>query len=286
MPPTLHASFRHVRVVSETEVEEALLPADVVALVERALSSPAGAEATADVAGRRITPAAGVALADELGGVLAAARGQSVDGAVLCVFGPDARPLAVVEAHWLTRLTAAAAAAAAVRRIAPAQPDRAAVIGAGPLARAAVRCLEDALGLEVRHGGPAEAQRLVRDVQVVVTAARTRDPVVRDDWLADGTTVAALGAVAPGERELDYRTLMRASLILCDSCTEARRRSADLIETVAAGHLDWLEVHELGEAFRGELEELVRPADVVVYKGIGSPGLVLAAAAPLLTSAT
>jgi ornithine cyclodeaminase len=286
MPRTLHASFPPVRVVSEAEVEGALRPVDVVAAVERALSAAAEPEATAEVAGRRIMPAAGVSVAGELGGVLATARGQAADGAALCVFGPDARPLAVIEAHWLTRLSAAAAAAAAVRRVAPSPPARAAVIGSGPLARAVAGCLQDALGLDVRHGPPSEAQRLVRDVQVVVTAARTRDPVVRDDWLAEGTMVAALGAVAPGERELDYRTLVRASLVLCDSCAEARRRSADLIETVEAGHLDWLEVHELAEAFRGELEELVRPADVVVYKGIGSPALVLAAAAPLLTSAT
>jgi ornithine cyclodeaminase len=275
-----------MRCVSEEEVEDALPAAGVVAAVAAALAGGGAVVSAAPDAGDGIvTGRAQIAVSGQTVGVLAGATSRTGDGSVLTVFDAGGRPLACIAANWLTRITAAAAATVAIRTVAPRPPAVAAVIGSGPLARAAVLCLDEVLGVTPRHGPPRDAQRLARDADVVVTATRARDPVVRDDWLSEGTLVAALGATGPDERELDYRTLVRAALVLCDSAAEARRRSADLIETVAAGHLDWLEVHELAEAVSGDLEELVRPADVVVYKGLGSAALVLAAAAPLITSA-
>jgi ornithine cyclodeaminase len=272
-----------MRFVTEAEVEATLTAAGVVADVEAALGRGAVPESAAtEIADARLGGWAEIALDGGRLGVLAAAAGSRASGRVLIVTGPDGEPEAAIEAAWLTRLTAAAGAVAALRRVAPVAPGVAAVIGGGNLGRAVATCLEEVLQLEPRRGELRDAQRLARGAAVVVTATRARDPVVRDDWLGEGTLVAALGATRPGERELDYRTLVRASLVLCDSAAAARRRSADLIETVAGGHLDWLEVHDLAEAVRGELEELVRPADVVVYEGVGSAALTLAAATPLL----
>lgn len=275
-----------MRCVPDAEVAAALDPAGVVARVERALAAADARPAVGAATDGERSGMAQVAIGDGSVAVLATAGTRSADGAVLTIFEPDGRPLLCVEASWLTRIAAAAAAVVAIRLVAPRQPAVAAVIGGGSLARAVVGCVEAVLGLTPRQGGWRDAQRLAAGADVVVTAARSRDPVLRDDWLAGGSLVAALGATRPDQRELDYRTLVRASLVLCDSVAEARQRSADLIETVESGHLDWLEVHDLGEAVRGDLEELVRPADVVVYKGLGTAALALAAAAPLITSAT
>jgi ornithine cyclodeaminase/alanine dehydrogenase len=94
--------------------------------------------------------------------------------------------------------------------------------------------------------------------------------------------VLALGATRPDQRELDYRTIVRAATVITDAPDEAQLRAADLSETVATGHLDWLEVHGLDELERGELMPLRRPDDVTVYKGVGTARLALAVAAPLL----
>ena len=70
--------------------------------------------------------------------------------------------------------------------------------------------------------------------------------------------------------------------MITDAPVEARLRAADLAETVATGHLDWLEVHALDELERGELQPLRRPEDVTIYKGVGTARLALAVALPLL----
>ena len=63
--------------------------------------------------------------------------------------------------------------------------------------------------------------------------------------------------------------LDRATFVCCDSIEQARIESADLIEPVAHGVLDWLEVHELHEVVAGEVAGRSSDADVVVFKSNG-----------------
>ena len=64
-----------------------------------------------------------------------------------------------------------------------------------------------------------------------------------------------------------------------DSREQARLESGDLIEPVAQGLLDWLEVHELQDVVAGELNGRESDEDVVVFKsnGIAAWDVVLAA---------
>ena len=72
-----------------------------------------------------------------------------------------------------------------------------------------------------------------------------------------------------------------ASLVCCDSLAQARIESADLIEPVERGVLDWLEVHELQEVVAGELPGRQSPDDIIVFKsnGIAAWDVAIAAAA-------
>ena len=62
--------------------------------------------------------------------------------------------------------------------------------------------------------------------------------------------------------------LERATFVCCDSREQARLESGDLIDPVAQGVLDWLEVHELHEVVAGELRASVDD-DIVVFKSNG-----------------
>ena len=58
--------------------------------------------------------------------------------------------------------------------------------------------------------------------------------------------------------------------------------SADLIEPVESGVLDWLEVHELHEVVAGELPGRQSPDDIVVFKSNGIAAWDIAAAAKVV----
>jgi ornithine cyclodeaminase/alanine dehydrogenase-like protein (mu-crystallin family) len=93
--------------------------------------------------------------------------------------------------------------------------------------------------------------------------------VLRGDWLGEGALVCAIGANDPGARELDNVVLERATFVCCDSREQAELESGDLIEPVASGALDWLEVHELHEVVAGEVAGRSSQRDIVVFKSNG-----------------
>jgi alanine dehydrogenase len=51
---------------------------------------------------------------------------------------------------------------------------------------------------------------------VIVTTTPSRTPVVKDEWVHEGTHINAIGADAPGKEELDPLILKRAMVIVDD----------------------------------------------------------------------
>jgi len=115
----------------------------------------------------------------------------------------------------------------------------------------------------------ADEQRDVGTQDVVVAATTSRDPVLRGDWLAPGALVCAIGANDPGARELDNGVLERAAFVCCDSREQSMLESGDLIDPVAHGVLDWLEVHELHEVVTGDVAGRQAEDDIVLFKSNG-----------------
>lgn len=211
--------------------------------------------------------------------------------------------VAVLEADWLGRLRTGAASAVAAKHLAREDATTLGVIGCGGQAETQVACIRAALPRieqvvaycrternlrEFCERVGAEAGESHRDAaaqDVVVTITTSRDPVLRGEWLKPGALVCAAGANNGRSRELDNVVLERASLVCCDWLEQAKLESADLIEPVESGVLDWLEVHELHEIVGGELPGRQSPDDIVVFKSNGLAVWDIAAAAAVVESA-
>ena len=217
---------------------------------------------------------------------------------VVVLFAAD-RPeaVALVEADRLGRLRTGAASGVAAKHLAREGASSLGVIGCGDQAESQVACIRAALpGIErvvaycrternlrsfcERVGAePGESHRDAAAQDIVVTITTSRDPVLRGEWLSPGALVCAAGANNGTSRELDNVVLERASLVCCDLLEQARLESADLIEPVETGVLDWLEVHELHEVVAGELPGRQSGEDIVVFKSNGLAAWDIAAAA-------
>jgi len=214
------------------------------------------------------------------------------------LFRVDAPELvAVLEADRLGQLRTGAASGVAARHLAHAGASSLGVIGCGWQADTQVACVRAALpGLErvvaycrteerlrafcERHDAlPGESHRDAAECDVVVTVTTSPDPVLRGEWLRDGALVCAVGANDGRRRELDNVVLERATFVCCDSLEDARLESADLVEPVDKGVLDWLEVHELQEVVAGETSGRQAVDDIVVFKSNGLAAWDVAAAA-------
>ena len=280
--------------LTESDVTELASPADAVEVVEACFRRLAAGQVQ-NAPRRRLSLREG-ALADmaasdlELGfagGKLYTATPEGT-AFVVCLFETDGpRLAAVIEADHLGRLRTGAASAVAARYLARADASTLGILGCGWQAETQVACMRAALpGIEEvvaycrtperlaafcdRVGATAgESHREAGSQDVIVTVTTSRDPVLRGEWLPPGAFVAAVGANVPSRRELDNAVLERASFVCCDSVETARIESGDLIEPVAAGVLDWLEVHELQEVVAGEVPGRQSSSDIVVFKSNG-----------------
>ena len=276
----------------ESDVESLVTPADAVEAVEGSFRRMGQGEV--EIVPRRRLRLEDGTLADmaasDSGLGLAGAKvySASADGAsfVVCLFDSSGL-VAVIEADALGRLRTGAASGVAARHLARASARSLGVIGCGYQAETQVSCIRAALPeleqvvafcrtpqhLEEFCGRvgaePAESHREAAEQDVVVTITSSRDPVVRGEWLRPGALVVAAGANHASRRELDNVVLERAAFVCCDWLEQARIESGDLIEPVAAGALDWLEVHELHEVVSHEVQGRQSDADIVVFKSNG-----------------
>jgi ornithine cyclodeaminase/alanine dehydrogenase-like protein (mu-crystallin family) len=280
--------------LSEQDVEALLEPGDAVEAVEECFRRMA-AEGVS-IAPRRRLPLDEGRLADmaasdlELGyaGAKVYAGFREGTAFVVVLFAADKPELvALIEADRLGRLRTGAASAVAAMHLSRDGAASLGVIGCGDQAETQVSCIRAALpGIDrvvaycrtdrnlkafcKRVGAePGESHRDAADQDIVVTITTSRDPVLRGEWLQPGSLVCAAGANNGTSRELDNVVLQRASFVCCDWLEQARIESADLIEPVETGVLDWLEVHELHEVVGGELPGRQSPDDIVVFKSNG-----------------
>ncbi len=218
---------------------------------------------------------------------------DSHQGAVL-LFEPErGRMLAVIEAAEITAIRTAAVSGLATRLLARRDAARLAILGSGVQARThleamlAVRDVERvrvwSRSLEhaeefarvesVRWGIPieaaADAERAVRDVDLVCTTTAARAPVLIGEWLAPGTHVNAVGSCIPSARELDTGAVVAGRLFV-DRRESALNEAGDLLipmdeGAIDAGHI----VAELGELLGGRADGRRSPEEITLFKSLG-----------------
>ena len=314
MPGALLRAFLQNRGVplflTEQDVAALLTPADAVEAIEACFGRMA-AGAVENRPRYRLRLEEGalavMAAADlELGYAGAKVYAGFRDGARFAVllFRADSPELvAVLEADKLGQLRTGAASGVAAKHLAESSARSLGVIGCGWQAASQVACIraalpriervvaycrsEDRLSAFCREND-AEAGESHQDpaaCDVVVTATTSPDPVLRGEWLRPGSLVCAIGANDGRRRELDNVVLERAAFVCCDSRENARLESADLIEPVESGVLDWLEVHELQEVVAGEVPGRQSDDDIVVFKSNGLAAWDVAVAAAVVERA-
>jgi alanine dehydrogenase len=296
--------------LSERDVESLLTPGDAVPVVEECFRRLARG-AVENVPRRRVgfddgSLALMAAVDSELGyagtKTYAVAAGRAAF--VVSLFSTETGELvAVIEADALGQRRTGAASGVAAKHLARSGATTLGLIGCGWQAEAqvdAVRAAVPAIATVVAYcrtperlaafcattdARPAESHHEAAAQDVVVTVTTSRDPVLRGEWLSEGALVCAVGANRPGARELDNVVLERATFVCCDSREQARLESADLVEPVAGGVLDWLEVHELQDVVAGELRGREAERDIVLFTSNGLAAWDVAVAAEVVERA-
>jgi len=201
--------------------------------------------------------------------------------------------LSVVDGRFITEARTAAVSALSVKLLARSDASRLAIIGSGVQARShleAIGLVRDLAAVRVwspnadhraafaremqpRTSAPimatSSAQDAIDGADLVVLATGSRDPVVRNEWIAGGAHLCAVGACRPDQREMDTALVSRSRLFV-DSRTGALAEAGDIVLPIAEGAFG--ETHiagELGEVASGAVPGRTSPAEVTVFKSLG-----------------
>ena len=145
------------------------------------------------------------------------------------------KPTAIMNATKLTDLRTGASAAVATEALSRKRNGILGIIGSGKQADAGLHALLrvfDADEIKVwsrteKHAGqfvsrmkdyPVTATSLedAYDADVLLTVTTSSAPLIKDEWIHEGTHINAMGADAPGKQELDPKTLARAQVFVDD----------------------------------------------------------------------
>jgi alanine dehydrogenase len=201
--------------------------------------------------------------------------------------------MAIMDGRFITEARTAAVSAISTDLLARKAAGVLAVIGSGVQARShvdAIRRVRDVHAvrawspnqdhlagfvreMQPRTGANVTACTSVRDAvdgaDIVVLATSAREPVVRSEWIGDGTHICAVGACRPGEREMDTALVARGRLFV-DSRTGALAEAGDVLLPMREGAFD--ETHiagELGEVSSGTVPGRRSETEVTIFKSLG-----------------
>lgn len=222
------------------------------------------------------------------------AQGRPAVSALVTVLDPATGvPVAVMDGTSVTTIRTSAASAVAVEALAAPGAHRLAVIGSGVQAAAHVhaiarvlpltqvtiwsadeagcRALADALNTEYEFSvlTADSAAAAVTETDVVATCTTSSEPVLNNEWIADGTTIVSVGSFAPNRFEIPRAIVERASAVVIDHRPTATDQAGPIVDAIAAGVLKPEDLIELGDILIGRAQARTSPDQVIYYNSVG-----------------
>ncbi len=166
-------------------------------------------------------------------------------------------PISVMDGTLITNMRTGAAAGVGTKYLARSDSTSLGIIGAGKQAFTQLMALKEVMniesakvfcrtcasrenfaklanekfGLNVKAVGTA--QEAVKDVDVIVTVTPANKPILKVEWISEGTHINAMGADAPSKQELESGLLKKSRVFI--DCWEQARHSGEINVPVAEG---------------------------------------------------
>ncbi|CAN5434518.1 ornithine cyclodeaminase family protein [soil metagenome] len=286
--------------LTEADVERHLtmeMALDAVAAAFRKLSldeavNPPRQRVQTDKIMLHVLPAA----AKTLGALGFKAYTSGPDGAQFHVMLFDSKKgglTAMIEADYLGRMRTGAASGVATKKLARTNANTVGILGAGGQAmtqleaickvrtirvakvytRNVERAKEFASEMSTKCGtkviAVTSAEDAVREMDIVVTATSSREPVLKGEWLPPGCHVNLIGSNYLSKAEADVEVFRRATLITADSKEQARLEAGDFVAAMEAGVFGWSDVLEFCHVLTGRYPGRESETDITVFKSLG-----------------
>jgi ornithine cyclodeaminase/alanine dehydrogenase-like protein (mu-crystallin family) len=203
------------------------------------------------------------------------------------------RPLAIMDADYLTALRTGAASGVATDLLAPADSQTAAIFGAGFQARQQIMALSivrnltrvyildpdepkiqqlaeelsKKLQIDILKG---ESEEILKEVDIICTVTTSDQPVFSDENIAPGTHINGIGSFQPGAREIPGDTVKR-SRVYVDQKEACLLEAGDLRIPIKEGIVSKNHIFgEIGSLADGKLTGRKSASDITLFKSVGN----------------
>jgi alanine dehydrogenase len=201
--------------------------------------------------------------------------------------------VAMIQADKLGQMRTGAASAVATKYMARQNASSLGIIGTGWQARAqaeavcAVRriravkaysrnrenCLKFCEEMAEKTGvgfSPAETpEEAVRDMDILVTATDSKEPVLKGEWLSEGVHINAVGSNALSKQELDVETVRMCDCVIVDSKEQAQLEAGDLARAAEEEAFYWEDTRDLGLVVIGEYPGREDAKEITLFESQG-----------------
>ena len=200
---------------------------------------------------------------------------------------------AILEADYLGQMRTGAASGVATRKLARPEAKTVGLYGTGKQARTQLLGVCGVRKIEKVHVYGRDAERrkafaeamtaecgtevipvatpeeAARDLDIVITATGSREPVLQGAWLAEGSHLNVIGSNFLAKTEVDVEVFRRASLVTVDGKEQARMEAGDFVAALREGVLNWATIYEFPHVLVGRYPGRPSPSAITVFKSLG-----------------
>ncbi len=212
---------------------------------------------------------------------------------VVLLYQGDGQLVAVIEANRLGQLRTGAASAIATKYMARQESSRLGIFGTGFQARAQIQavcsvrpiktvvaysrnpekcgrfCKEMTESLGVGVYPASSPEEAAKDMDIIVTATTSQEPVFRGEWITKGTHINAIGANFLSKQEIDVEAVRKSACVVVDSCEQAMLESGDLACAAKEEAFYWEDARDLGLVVVGEFPGREDAAEITLFESQG-----------------
>ncbi len=197
-------------------------------------------------------------------------------------------PIAVMDGTYLTDLRTGAAGAVAVKHLARKNSKVVGIIGAGMQARTQLQAINEVLEIEevkIASRSMEGIEKFLKEkiidgeiisktieeaceCDILVTTTPVREPIIKNEWISEGTHINAIGADAPGKEELEPELLKRAKIVVDDLAQASH--SGEINVPLSKGIIKIDAVYsELGEIIAGKKAGRTSEEEITIFDSTG-----------------
>ncbi|MFP3946632.1 MAG: alanine dehydrogenase [Halobacteriota archaeon] len=200
------------------------------------------------------------------------------------------KPLAMMNATYLTDIRTGAGSAVAAKYLARKDSKVLGIIGCGRQSRTQLAAINELFDLEevlIADKSGEQCDMFIKEMgnkigveiksvdleegctaDIITTTTPVKKPIIKSEWIEEGAHINAVGADAPGKRELEASILRRARIVV-DSREQAYH-SGEINVPLSKGDISREDVYaELGEIVAGKRPGRERDEEITIFDSTG-----------------